>query len=318
MKQEEIFELAAKDVLKMPKGERTLSEMHITLSNKYGNDSKYRKSLHDFFLNMDNSRILLEYMIKSGYDFDIYLRKIEGKVDWEIPDFIALKETFASYVDDNKFLLEKILNSKDKEFVVSLMPGIGERGQRFMTINTSTAEGYSVKCYQGGNVEKRVMLAFSDGIGPKIYDAGEHSFVEELMFKLNLPNAPKFKYLLLEEVSPPIAGHVTALIFKTLHTYNILYDAWNWTDEIRIKVDENNHGVPKILDFGSAYIWPEKDFNDRHQADFEEIKKTDMEFIINGFNLLYGPYSKSAIEAFEEVYHSCVIKIEKNIMEKIW
>jgi hypothetical protein len=203
MEFKEVFEQAAKELFSVcPPGKRTFSEMQLLILNKYGNEPETRGAVHQLMINSFGQDVLYTMMENSEHDFDLFYPRIKDKVTWSqrLSKIEFYREPFSEMAFDNQFLLDRISQTQsDGELIVDLLPGLGERGNRYCVTDLKNGVGYVVKPYQGGH-EKEIMLAFSDNIGPLIYFAGKHSFVEEIMIKLNLPNAPDVHYLHLGEI----------------------------------------------------------------------------------------------------------------------
>ncbi|MFC1752347.1 hypothetical protein ACFL96_03015 [Thermoproteota archaeon] len=305
---QEIFNRAADELFKEnPTGERTFMEMWHLLNNKYGNEPDTRDVVRGFFAHIDDEDELYNMMVDSNYDFDLYYPEIKDKITWhESLGRIGWdREKFAEKVFDNTFLKNRLLSSEsNKELSVQELPGFGERGSRFMVIDRKKGIGYCVKPYQGGWFEKEVMLAFSSTVGPQIYSTGSFSFVEELMMELDIPTASSTQYLSAGNLHPKDFGTITAHVFAAMHSCNVIFDAWNWFDEVRLKI-EGDKQQPKILDFGSAYIWPHKDFFDMHpfsrnNQSLQRITARDLRYVVRGLAIMYGN-----VEASEEALRAC-------------
>ena len=97
---------------------------------------------------------------------------------------------------------------------------------------------------------------FSERIGPKIFSQGRHFFVEKFLTKLDIPDASTTDYAPLYQIPPIDGGTIAGHLFGFMHANNVIYDAWNWTDEVRLKVEKET-ASPMIVDFGSCLLWPE-------------------------------------------------------------
>jgi hypothetical protein len=76
----------------------------------------------------------------------------------------------------------------------------------------------------------------------------------------------------------------------------------NCFDEVRAKVVDGK-SFPKILDFGSALIWPRKELMKRHEKPLDELIAQDIEHIRNGMKQIYhGDMWNLAWQSFEKIY----------------
>jgi hypothetical protein len=309
---DEVFKRAAEELFgNSPPGQRTYMNMFLLLNNKYGNDPETMEVVRGFFQReFEEPDMLFSMMEDSDCGFDLYYPEIRGKVKWHnaLESIGWYREDFSSMAFDNPFLKERLLGTTGAdEIFVQPLPGFGERGNRFMVVDLKGGVGYSVKPYQGGWFEKQVMLAFSDSVGPHIYSAGERSFVEELMLQLNIPNTSTIRYFTIYDICPEHIGEVAAHVFAALHSCNVIFDTWNWHDEVRLKVWDGKT-QSKIIDFGSSYIWPKRDHFSldafrRDTKTFQELKARDLRYVSNSISDLYPTdVVPRILECFQNTY----------------
>lgn len=308
----DVFERAAgRFIRETPEGERTFVSFYSYLLGEFSDDPMSRDIVYGFLSGGPGSYDRLYEMARRRGGFDLFYPRIEGRVTWS-SDYFRIsgqREDFSRIVFDNDFLKSMILERNPDEIEAGELSGPGERGTRYMIIDRRNGLGYAAKHYQGGWFEKQVMLAFSGGIGSEIYSAGEHSFVEELMLALDMPNAPDIEYFTLNRLEPESAGTVIAHLFAAMHSCNVIFDAWNWMYEVRLK-RSGEGDQPKILDFGSSYIWPHKDVFStepfgRDSQTTRSLFNRDLVYIARGLADIFPPEHAGRIaRVFWENYHN--------------
>ncbi len=302
---EEVFEVAAQRFLEeSPEGRRGYRDFHIFMNNIYGNEPDTRDVVWGYFGEHGFDDHFYFMIRDSDHPFEIHYPTIEGRVTWEGLDSVSMyREDFASMVAESPFLLDRIEASSPENVIIQPLPGMGERGMRYCVIDKARGVGYSVKPYQGGH-EKPVMEAFSGFIGPEIFSAGRRSFVEELMIKIDSPNAPNIDYRDPFSMHPMDIAACTGHLFAVMHGCNVIYDAHNWYDEVRMKI-QGNHADAKILDFGSSLIWPKRDFLGRHETPLDELIRGDVNYVHQGMRTLFSQYPVERVDwiaEFDRVY----------------
>ncbi|MGV8150409.1 MAG: hypothetical protein ACP5NV_01645 [Candidatus Woesearchaeota archaeon] len=309
-----IIKIIEKETEKLPETEKTLKEIYSMITTNFKSNPLYYEEIIRFESDKNRFEILYDLMKKSKDTFTLYLPTIESNIQWKIPEepgHILLKETFASYLEDSKFLKE-FCKREGGKIVVATPNYPKEKDLQFIVTNIKEREGYSVKGYSNKKIEHKIRQAFSDNIGLEIFDSGKYSFVEELRVKLK---NSKTKYVPIEEKIPKIGGQIAGVIFKILHEYNVALNNSKWTNYAALKVHYsfNNTKIssPKLLDLETAFHRSDESLwkNDAGTT-FEQIIQGDIISAINGLVKIYGKNAKKATSSFYQTYYS--LKIEKN------
>lgn len=278
-------------------GERTLNEYSYFIMERHEDpstiDPKIAWALAAHEAVFDGG--LLGVLMRTGLDFDLSYPKYENMVDWRLPSMDS-REHLSQIFDDNPFLGELALCRAETRPLVAGKLSYSERGNIYVLADTEDKQAYVAKGYQGEH-EKRIGRMLSRSIGPGLYSAGEHSLVEELL--ADVKGFPAKGYFMLDALEPEQAGWCTAYLFSYMHSRNIIYDAWNWFEEVRVEKGK----YPRIVDFGSALLWGEEErLLERHKNPLEELIQDDLAMIAPGLKRIFGRKGKRAVKAFEKHY----------------
>ena len=269
-----LFEEAAEAVLSLPEGERNFLAMREYIVDNFILDMG---SIGETARNspLADDQGILEAMIGSGMDFDIYHPMFEGRVSFRLPDH--RKEIFSIWAAEHDLLKEEL---PEKGYEVSLLSGLADRGLVFSARNPEMA--FVLKSYQSIH-ESPVASRFSGTIGPKVYSIGKDTFVEELF-----RDTQNVKYLQIDSFTHDNGTKVAASLFAYMHKNDVAYHQWNWAMEVRVRV-EGDEGRPKIVDFGWAYPKGAEDPHfDRHQQPWQDLVDRDLSNAVNSLSAGYG------------------------------